>query len=188
MQDHKNLYKKFFFKKDIFSKSKIFLKKEKVNYDLKKIIFKLGFKKKYILKKVIANNLNSKTYKISKGNKSYLIKIEKNKNKNDLKVLDILKNQKLTKKTIIPIILEKDKNYLLYNKNLITLYPYIDGTLYSGTKKELDSSINEIIKLFLKLSKINNYKNFNKFKYFSKTEDKLIKDLEKKKKKLIIYS
>lgn len=181
MLDFRNLYKKYSFKKDIFSKNQIYLKREKLNYNLKKIIFELGFKKNYILKRVLANNLNSKTYKISQGKKSYLIKIEEKKNKDELKTLNILKSKNFTKKAILPIVLKKNKNYLLYKKNLITLYPYIDGTLYSGKKSELVSSINEIIKLFSKLSKISKNKNLNSFNYFSKSEDKLIVNLKKKK-------
>jgi len=181
MINFQNLYKRFIFKKDIFSKNRIYLKKVKINHNLKKIIFKLGFKKKYLLQKVISNDLNSKTYKISAYKKSYLIKIEK-KNLNILDVLYILKNEKFSKKIITPINLKEGKNYLLYKKSLITLYPYIEGKLYSGTKLELSSSINEIIRLFSKLSKINRYKNFNKFNYFSKEEEKLIIILKKKRK------
>lgn len=180
MLNFSNLYRRFIFKADIFSKNKNYLERVKIDHNLKKIIFKLGFKKKYLLKKTVSNNLNSKTYKISSGKKSYLIKIEKFFF-NSLNVLYILKNKKFSKKIIVPITLKEGKNYLLYKQSLITLYPYIEGKLYSGTKLELNSSMNEIIKLFFRLSKINSYKNFNKFKYFSKKEEKLITILKKKK-------
>ena len=70
----------------------------------------------------------------------------------------------------------------MYKKHLITLYPFINGKLYSGEKTELESSINEIIKLIFQLSKVEKYKNFNSFNYFSKDENKMIKGLKIKKK------
>ena len=166
MVDYQNLYKNFTFKKDIFSKNQIFLKKVKMNNNLKKIIFKLGFKEKFFLQKIISNNLNSNTYKITTTKKSYLIKIEEDKNKNKLIALSILRKNKFTKKTILPITFKKGKNYLLHDKYLITLFPFKNGNLYSGNKLELKSSINEILRLFIQLSKIKNCKDFNKFQDF----------------------
>ena len=75
----------------------------------------------------------------------------------------------------------------MYKKHLITLYPFINGKLYSGERTELESSVNEILKLIFQLSKVEKYKNFNSFNYFSKDENKMIKGLKTRKNIIIKY-
>ena len=181
----KNLYKKYDFKKDIFSSYKIKFKRKKKNKFIIKIVEKLRLNNQFNLYDLNSKNPNSKIYKLSYLNKKLILKIEKiEKNKNILKIFNILKKYELKCKLLKPILFIKGKNYLIYKKKIITLYPFLDGTLFSGNKKQYNSTINEIINVFNDLSKINTDNNLNNFKYFNKNENQIIKKIKMKDKKI----
>ncbi len=181
----KNLNKEHEFKKDFFSNSKIKFKRKKKNKFIIKIIEKLGLNKQFDFYNIISKNPNSEIYKLSFLDKKLILKVEKiTKTKNIIKIFDILKKHKLDCKIHKPIFFKKGKNYLIYKKKIITLYPYLDGTLFSGNKKQFNSTVNEIINTFYVFSKIKLDNNLNNLRYFNKNENKIIKNIIKNEKKI----
>ncbi len=179
-----NLDKKFAFQRDIFSSNRLFYKRMTMNNDFSKIFTKLNIvsKKKIIIEKFSSNNLNSQTFRFLYKKKKFIIKVEKTNNINKKKkIFDLLKKEKFPKKFIKPIT-SKNKNYFIINKKFISIYPFINGKLYKGTRKQLFSSVKEIIKLYLALSKTKKkYNGLNSFNYFSKKESNLLNKFLKNK-------
>lgn len=187
MTQLQNLNKKFAFQRDIFSSNRLSYKRTTMNSDFYKIFSKLNIvsKKKMIIEKFSSNNLNSQTFRFFYKKKKFIMKVEKANNLNNKrKIFNLLKNEKFPRRFIKPIIL-KNKNYFIINKKFISIYPFINGKLYKGTKKQLFSSVKEIIKLFLALSKTKKkYNGLRSFNYFSKKENDLLSSFLKKKKKI----
>ena len=184
----KNLHKKYDFKKDIFSNNKIRFKRKRKNKFLLKIIEKLNLNKQFNLYEINSKNPNSKIYKLSYLDKKLILKIEKiEKNKNIINIFNILKKNKLDCKILKPILFIKGKNYLIYKKKIISLYPFLDGNLFSGNKKQFNQTVNEIIHTFNVFSKVKTHNKLNNFKYFSKNENQIIKKIIKKEKKIDLY-
>ena len=187
MVNLQNLSKEFVFQKDIFSSNKLSYKRTKLNEDLLKIFTKLNIisKKKINIEKFSSNNLNSQTFRFSYKKQKFIIKLEKANNiSKKKKVYNFLKNERLTNKFIKPKIL-KNRNYFIINKKLVSIYPFISGKLYIGTKKQLFSSVREITKLFSTLAKTKKrYKGLNSFNYFSKKENNLLSSFFKNKNKI----
>jgi len=183
-----NLLKGYSFKKDFFSNSKIKFKRKKKNKFIIKIIKKLGLDKQFDFYNISSKNPNSKIYKLSFQKKELILKIEKiKKNNNILKIYDILKKRKLNCKIIKPIFFLKGKNYLIYKKKVITLYPYINGNLFCGNKKQFNPTVDEIINTLYVFSKIRINNNFNNHKYFSEHEYKIVKKISKNEKKTELF-
>jgi hypothetical protein len=186
--DNKNLYKEYEFKKDFFSKNSIKFKRKRKNKLIFKIIKKLGLNKQFNFYNIASKNPNSEIYKLSYIDKKLVLKVEKiTKTKNIVKIFNILKKHKLNCKILKPIFFNKEKNYLIYKKNIITLYPYLDGNLFSGNKKQFNSTINEIINTFYVLSKIKLDNKLNALNYFKKNENQIINQISKNEKKIELF-
>ena len=184
MTQLKNLNKKFAFQRDIFSSNKLSYKRTTMDNGFLKIFTKINIvtRKKMIIEKFSSNNLNSQTFRLSYKKKKFIIKVEKANNiNNKKKIFNLLRKEKFPKKFVKPIILNK-KNYFIINKKLISIYPFIKGKLYKGTRKQLFSSVKEIIKLYLALSKTKKkYNELNSINYFSGKESNLLNKFLKNK-------
>ena len=182
MAGYQNLYKKKFFRKDIFSNNQISFKKINKNNFLNEIIKNTNLNKKVYVERLVRKNINSDIYKIKSLNKIYILKIEKINNKKiRIDILELLKNFSINKSLVLPILLKNNKNFIIYKKNLVTVYPFVKGKTYVGTKQQLGIAIDKIINLYLKLFDLKNKLSSSEIKYFLTHEDKLVYFLKKKK-------
>lgn len=178
-----------YFKKDIFSESKIIWKKKE------NLLVKTDINKNIKLKKKIGNlnsayvrkglKINSSNFKINFKNKIFLLKKwNNNKYLSDIKKINNI-NQFLSKKFkhISKIIKVDRKNEFLLGKNYWTLYHFIEGNHFSGEIKELRDTSRKIGLLFKNMSNLNiKSKLIYGPKYFTKDNELTIKKIIKKRK------
>ena len=180
MAVYQNQIKKFIFKKDIFSKSSITLKKinkselkEELNFFKSFLSDKLQL---YIPKNSSATN--SKNFVIKCKNKSYLLKKESKHKENIIFKKKRLRELKKieNKPFFIPLETSWDK---LYSKNsyIWSLYKYFEGKHFSGKKKELIFISKNFSKINDQFQKLKIKK--KSYKYFNEKDCKVVSKYEK---------
>ncbi len=185
MINYRDLYKTYSFKKDLFSESKVKFRKRKKNKFINQISKKLGIRGKYNLSSIVSKNPNSEIYRLSYKDKKIILKVEKiSRNKNITKIFNMFKKINVDCKMIKPISIDNGKNYILHDRKVISFYPYINGTLFKGTKKQIFTAIDEIIDMFLAFSKIHDHKKINNIKYFQNYQNRILNKVIKRGKKI----
>ncbi len=174
------------FRKDIFSKSKIYWSKKidtKIYKDINYIVKTYISSSDFNIKKNKGLEINSNNFKIEFKSQSFLLK-KWNKN---MKIFDIkyvlnlmiwLKNKKIPVQ--IPQHFSNKKYFIKYKNEFWSFFNFIDGNHFKGNINELKNVAKYIGQLSNKLQKYPTHKNINTLKYFSFKDYKILNKMNSK--------
>ena len=179
MVDYQNQFKKFIFKKDIFSNSKNIYKRKK-NLKIEEILKFFGKYSKLQSKIYVPKNnvsKNSSNFLVIFKKKKFLLKKESIKKETlNEKIIRFNEFKKIKRKRSFIFPLGRNKKILNKDDYIWSLYNFFDGDLFSGKKNQLKivSKKSSEIQTEVKNLKLKR-KSFN---YFTKEECKIVKKYE----------